>query len=182
MYELLPNLPIPQNDGAANHLEGARIPAIELTTSSGRKFVLSEEFSSETVLFIFPRAGSPLEPNPNQKLWDQIPGARGCTPQSCGFRDLRGDFEKIGFKIFGLSVQKSKVLKEIAERNHLPFELVSDENHLLLNSMKLPEFIFSGERLIKRMAWVIRDAKIQRVYYPVFPSEKNAETVLKDLK
>ena len=143
-----------------------------------RLFNLKEEFQNPTVLFMYPRAGSPLAPNTNSELWDTIPGARGCTPQSCGFRDLVHEFKKIGFKIYGLSIQSPTIQKEFVERNHIPFPILSDFQYTLTNLLKLPTFEFEGERLIKRMALVIDGGKIQKVFYPVFPPDKNADEVL----
>ncbi len=178
LNELPANLPRPQDDGGSRHLTGMKIPAIDLQTSSGEVLNLVDVFHKPSVLFIFPRAGSPLEPDIDQDLWDQTPGARGCTPQSCGFRDLFFEFKDLGFQVFGLSRQTSSVLKEIAERNHLPFLLISDSEFLLTKSLQLPTFVFEGQLLIKRMALVIKDGVIQKVFYPVFPPNQNAEVVL----
>ncbi len=123
--EILPqNLPKPLDDGKTDHLKGASLPNLDLFLSSGNKLNISK--LANCVLFIFPKAGSPLEDATDFNVWDAIPGARGCTPQSCAYRDLNNEFDEYGFKIFGLSVQKPEVLKEIQERNHIPFELISD--------------------------------------------------------
>ncbi len=180
--ELPPDLPRPLDDGACNHLVGMNLPSIHLETTTGDSVDLSELFQNPSVLFIFPRAGSSLEPNMNPDLWDRIPGARGCTPQSCGFRDNYQTFEKLGYAVYGLSMQSVPVLQEIALRNELPFKMLSDSNYLLTNALKLPTFIFEGDRLIKRMALVIRDAQILKVFYPVFPPNENATEVLSWLR
>lgn len=180
--DLPADLPRPVDDGMANHLTGQTIPTTELESTDGRKVDLQSEFQGPTVLFIYPRAGSPLEPNANPELWDSIPGARGCTPQSCGFRDLAQEFSTLGFKIYGLSVQSPTVQKEFVQRNHIPFPVLSDSHHMFTDQMNLPTFEFEGERLIKRMAFVINKGKIEKVFYPVFPPDKNADEVLEWLK
>lgn len=182
LTELPKDLPLPIDDGKTAHLAGVTIPAIELTSTQGRQVNLFEAFQNPTVLFIYPRAGSPLEPNKNPELWDTIPGARGCTPQSCSFRDLINDFKNLGVQVFGLSIQSPTVQKEFVDRNHISFPILSDQQHLLTDSLNLPTFDFENERLIKRMAFFIRSGRIQKVFYPVFPPDKNAEEVLNWLK
>ena len=172
------NLPRPQDDGKTNHLIGMSTPQVELRSTDDIQVDLKKEFQSPTVLFIYPRAGSPLAPNTNTELWDTIPGARGCTPQSCGFRDLAHEFQKIGFKIYGLSAQSPTIQKEFVERNHIPFPILSDFQYKLTDLLNLPTFDFEGERLIKRMALVFDKGVIQKVFYPVFPPDKNADEVL----
>ncbi|MGE0634435.1 MAG: peroxiredoxin, partial [Pseudobdellovibrionaceae bacterium] len=124
----------------------------------------------------YPRTGEPSKPAPPD--WDLIPGARGCTPQSCGFRDLYREFQSLGFQVFGLSSQDTDYQKEFVNRNHIPFEILSDAEFALTDSLRLPTFVYNGMRLIKRMAWVIEDGKITKVFYPVFPPTENAATVL----
>lgn len=182
LSDLPPDLPRPVDDGMANHLTEHLIPDITLAATTGEHLRLTEIFSKPSVLFIYPRAGSPLEPNLNPELWDSIPGARGCTPQSCSFRDLLQEFNKLDVNIFGLSVQSPVVQKEFVERNHIRFPILSDENYKLTDSLKLPTFLFESERLIKRMAWFIESNKIKKVFYPVFPPDKNAEEVLSWIK
>lgn len=182
VYDLPPNLPKPVDDGQADHLRGHAIPNIRLTATTGQDLALTEIFSKPSVLFTYPRAGSPLEPNTNPELWDTIPGARGCTPHSCKFRDLHSEFKALGVSIYGASMQSPVVQKEFVERNHIPFPILSDEKYLLTDALKLPTFVFDGERLIKRMAFYIDDNKIKKVFYPVFPPDKNADEVLAWLK
>jgi peroxiredoxin len=182
LNELPANLPKPFDDGKTNHLKDAAIPSIKLESTDGEFVDLRTVTQDPTVLFIYPRAGSPLEPNSNPELWDSIPGARGCTPQSCGYRDLAQDFKELGFKIYGLSIQSPVVQKEFVQRNHIPFPILSDEQHQLTDHLNLPVFIFEGERLIKRMALVIIQGKIEKVFYPVFPPDQNAVEVLDWLK
>lgn len=182
LNELPANLPQPVDDGKANHLTGLQFPPLKLHSTEGKQVDLLNEFQEPTVLFIYPRAGSPLEPNPNPELWDSIPGARGCTPQSCGFRDLAHEFNTLGYKIYGLSIQSPAVQKEFVERNHIPFPILSDSEYKLTNHFNLPTFSFEGEQLMKRMAFVIKDGTIKKVFYPVFPPDKNADEVLAWLK
>lgn len=182
-YNNLPtDLPRPTDDGATDHLPGFKIPDLNLRATTGKDVNLSTVFQKPTVLFIYPRAGSPLEPNANPELWDSIPGARGCTPQSCGFRDLIQEFDQLQVSVYGLSIQSPRVQKEFVERNHISFPILSDENLEFTDRLKLPTFEFEGERLIKRMAFFVQDGTIQKVFYPVFPPNKNAEEVLTWLK
>lgn len=182
LLDLPQNLPIPQDDGQCRHLVGFELPNIELPSTTGLVLNLKEIFKQKSVLFIYPRAGSPLEANTNPELWDSIPGARGCTPQSCGFRDLYQQFKEVGVEVFGLSIQKPSVQKEFVERNHIPFPVLSDSSYELTQIMNLPTFEFEGEKLIKRMALVIVHGKISKVFYPVFPPDKNAYEVLNWLR
>lgn len=182
LNDLPANLPKPVDDGMTNHLSGHVIPDISLTATTGGNLKLTDIFSKPSVLFIYPRAGSPLEPNTDPELWDSIPGARGCTPQSCSFRDLHQEFKTLGVNIYGLSIQSPVVQKEFVERNHILFPILSDEKYQLTDSLKLPTFMFDNERLIKRMAWYIEGNKIKKVFYPVFPPDKNADEVLAWIK
>jgi peroxiredoxin len=138
------------------------------------------ELNVPTVLFFYPRNAQPHEPVPEE--WNMIPGARGCTPHSCGFRDLHQEFNMLGFQIFGVSTQDTDYQKELVNRVHLPFEVLSDAKLELVNALRLPTFEYRGLRLLKRMAWVIEDGKIAKVFYPVFPPDKNADEVLNWLK
>lgn len=178
LNELPKDLPRPVDDGKASHLTGILIPRIQLISTQGNQVDLWNVFQAPTVLFIYPRAGSPLEPNHDPELWDSIPGARGCTPQSCGFRDLMSKFDQRGVQVFGLSIQSPVVQKEFVERNHITFSILSDHQYQLTEQLNLPTFEFDGDRLIKRMAFFINKGKIQKVFYPVFPPDKNAEEVL----
>ena len=178
LTELPKDLPRPADDGKTTHLTGHLIPNIKLASTQGNDVHLCMAFQKPTVLFIYPRAGSPLEPNKNPELWDTIPGARGCTPQSCSFRDSIDKFKDLGVQVYGLSVQSPTVQKEFVGRNHISFPILSDEKHLLTKGLNLPTFDFERERLIKRMAFFIQYGKIQKVFYPVFPPDKNAYDVL----
>jgi peroxiredoxin len=170
------DLPVPQDDGAGRHLTGMRLPSLPLKATDGSQVDLSK-FSGRTVVYIYPRTGVPGQSSPDG--WDQIPGARGCTPQSCGFRDHFAELKRLGVaRVFGLSTQDSAYQREAVERLHLPFPVLSDERLELARAIKLPTFKVAGMTLLKRMALVIDDGIITKVFYPVFPPDKNAEEVI----
>lgn len=170
------DLPVPQDDGAARHLVGAKLPRIALPATDGSSVDLSA-LAGRTVVYVYPRTGRPGQPLPTG--WDGIPGARGCTPQSCGFRDHFAQLKRLGVKqLYGLSTQTIDYQREAVERLHLPFAILSDEDLKLTRALKLPSFEVDGMTLIKRMAWVIDDAVVTKVFYPVFPPDKSAEDVV----
>lgn len=174
------NIPAPLDDGGARHLVGMTLPDIALPATGGPAVNLSK-LEGRSLVYIYPRTGVPGVANPEG--WDMIPGARGCTPQSCSFRDHAGDLKALGVKqLFGLSTQDTAYQREAAERLHLPFPVLSDENFTLTKALKLPTFVADGMTLLKRMAWVIDEGKITKVFYPVFPPDKNAEEVIAWLK
>jgi peroxiredoxin len=168
-------LPIPTDDGSCNHLKGMLLPALELRATSGRAVNLAA-LRDRTVLYIYPRTGRPDQEPPSG--WNEIPGARGCTPQSCSFRDHKAELESLGAKIFGLSSQDSEYQQEAVQRLHLPFELLSDCNFALTEALRLPTFTADGMRLIKRVTLVLQDGQVEKVFYPVFPPDRNAEEVI----
>ena len=173
---LPPGIPVPQDDGAARHLAGATLPDMALAATSGPPVNLSK-LKGRTVVYVYPRTGVPGVDAPPG--WDEIPGARGCTPQSCGFRDHFAELTRLGVaQLYGLSTQDTAYQKEAATRLHLPFAILSDEKLALTHAMKLPTFTTSSMTLLKRMALVIDDGKIAKVFYPVFPPDKNAEEVI----
>jgi peroxiredoxin len=176
-YALPTDLPVPLDDGACNHLEGKALPKIELRTTANRVVDLSRLTQEPTVLFFYPRTGRPDEPAPIG--WDEIPGARGCTPQSCGYRDQYAEFRALGVQVFGVSTQTTEFQQELVQRIHLSFEVLSDVDFKFTEALKLPTFEFSGMRLFKRMALFCENGKIRKVFYPVFPPNENASTVLK---
>ncbi|MBC7713024.1 MAG: peroxiredoxin [Rhizobacter sp.] len=180
LFTLPENLPVPQDDGACNHLHNIKMPSINLTTTKNREVNLNELAQNPTVIFFYPRTGTLTDPTADG--WDLIPGARGCTPQSCGFRDLYSEFKEQGFNVFGASTQSTEYQQEFVKRNHIPFEILSDEKFLLTEKLKLPTFEFNNQRLIKRMAMVLNHGNIVKVFYPVFPPDKNAEVVLEWIK
>lgn len=182
----LPNdLPIPQDDGLTRHLQGALLPAIELQSSDGGSVKLSQ-LTEPTVIFTYPRtgiAGQPPSLGFDGQTWESIPGARGCTPQSCGFRDLYSQFSTLGVKVFGLSTQDSAFQADFKARNHVPFEFLSDVDLHLTRALTLPTFEFpvlSGgpPTLLRRMAWFVHQGRIEQIWYPVFPPNENAQNVL----
>jgi peroxiredoxin len=180
LYELPKDLPVPVDDGACAHLTGMRLPAVTLVSTGGRHVDLSR-LAGRTVVYCYPRTGHPdQDPAPG---WDQIPGARGCTPQSCAFRDHYQELRALGVgEVFGLSTQDSAYQREAAERLHLPFELLSDERLEFARALKLPTFTVAGMILIKRLTLILRDGTIEKVFYPVFPPDKNAEEVTRWLE
>jgi peroxiredoxin len=173
---LPPDIPVPEDDGAARHLTGMKLPDLALpATSSGA--VNLARLGGCTVLYIYPRTGVPGVDAPPG--WDDIPGARGCTPQSCSFRDHFAELKGLGVvHLFGLSTQDTDYQREAAERLHLPFAILSDAKLAFTRALKLPTFTASGMTLLKRMALVIDDGVIAKVFYPVFPPDKNAAEVI----
>jgi peroxiredoxin len=169
-------IPAPQDDGAADHLTGMKLPDLALPATDGNSVNLST-LKGRTVVYIYPRTGVPGVDAPPG--WDQIPGARGCTPQSCSFRDHFGEHKRLGVaQLYGLSTQDTAYQKEAVTRLHLPFSILSDEKRALGKAIGLPTFTTSGLTLFKRMALVIDDGKITKVFYPVFPPDKNAAEVI----
>jgi len=175
--QFLPSdIPAPQDDGGARHLTGAQLPDLALPATSGAAVNLAQ-LKGRTVVYVYPRTGVPGVDAPPG--WDDIPGARGCTPQSCGFRDHFAELKRLGVaQLYGLSTQDSGYQREAATRLHLPFPILSDEKLALTRAMNLPTFTTSGMTLLKRMALVIDDGKITKVFYPVFPPDKNAAEVV----
>lgn len=175
VYTLPEGLPVPTDDGAADHLIGLELPDLTLESSEGE--VNLRELD---VIYVYPRSGRPDEPM--LPGWDETPGARGCTPQSCAFRDLHGELAKLGVRVAGLSVQSLDDQREFAERNHMPFPVVSDPDLRLGTALGLPTFEISGLTLYKRCTLVAEDARIVKVFYPVFPPDANAGDVLRWLQ
>jgi peroxiredoxin len=176
LYELPKDLPVPQDDGACAHLAGMRLLRAALASTGGRSVDLSA-LKGRTVVYIYPRTGRPDQESPQG--WNEIPGARGCTPQSCAFRDHYEELRRAGAaQVYGLSTQDTAYQREAAERLHLPFELLSDEKLEFAKALKLPTFEVDGMKLIKRLALIARDGVIEKVFYPVFPPDQNAGDVL----
>jgi peroxiredoxin len=173
---LPPGIPVPQDDGAARHLTGMKLPDLALPATRGGAINLPL-LAGRSVLYIYPRTGVPgvdLPPG-----WDDIPGARGCTPQSCGFRDHFAELKTLGVShLFGLSTQDTDYQREAAERLHLPFAILSDAKLAFARALNLPTFSVAGMMLLKRMALVIDDGVIDKVFYPVFPPDQNAADVV----
>lgn len=169
------NLPVPVDDGACRHLPGARVPAIALP-STGRREVKLAALPGKIVVYCYPRTGRPDRPPPQD--WNEIPGARGCTPESCGFRDHYADLHALGAEVFGLSTQTTDYQREMARRLALPFEVLSDAKLAFARALRLPTFDFAGDTLIKRLTLVLTEGVVEKVFYPVFPPDKHAEEVV----
>jgi peroxiredoxin len=172
VYTLPPDLPVPEDDGAADHLVGLGLPDLTLESSQGEVNIKSFD-----VIYVYPRSGRPGVPM--LPGWDETPGARGCTPQSCAFRDLYPD---LGVPIAGLSAQTLDDQAEFAERNAMPFPVIADPERRLGAALRLPMFEIEGLTLYKRLTLVAEDARIVKVFYPVFPPDANADDVLRWLQ
>ena len=169
-------IPAPVDDGATRHLADARMASVSLRATDGDTVDLSV-IAGRTIVYAYPRTGRPGIENPEG--WDMIPGARGCTPQSCSFRDHFAELRDIGIDhLFGLSTQDPDYQREAAERLHLPFALLSDENLKLARAMILPTFEISGMTLLKRFTLVIKSGTVEHVFYPVFPPDRSASDVI----
>jgi peroxiredoxin len=180
-WESLPtDLPVPEDDGAADHLPGAEMPHLSLPSTAGTELDLRQESEGTLVLYVYPRTGKPGEPL--LPGWDDIPGARGCTPESCSFRDHAADIERLGARVLGLSAQSLEDQHEFAERVGLPYPILSDTNLELAEALRLPTFETSGLKLYKRITLIVREHKIVHVFYPVFPPDEAAATVLSRLQ
>jgi peroxiredoxin len=174
-YQLPPDLPVPEDDGGADHLTGLAIPALVLQSSQG-PVNLAELAAARAVLYIYPRSGQPGVPLPEG--WNEFPGARGCTPQSCGFRDHAAELAAFGARVAGLSAQPLEEQVEFAERNRMPFPVISDPELALGGALRLPTFDIAGYTLYKRLAVIAEQGSIVEVFYPVFPPDRNAADVL----
>ncbi|HEX6049146.1 MAG TPA: peroxiredoxin [Gemmatimonadaceae bacterium] len=180
LYSLPPDLPVPVDDGRAAHLTGTRLPPLALPATTGERIDLSA-VAGLAVVFAFPRTGRPAAA-PLVPDWDVIPGARGCTPQTCSFRDLAADFAAFGARVFGLSAQDTEYQREMAERLHLPFPVLSDAELTFSRALRLPTLTVAGHTLIARLAWIQRDGAIVNVAYPVFPPDRNAADMLERVR
>jgi peroxiredoxin len=169
-------LPVPQDDGATRHLAGMKLPSLPLVATDGMAVDLSA-LRGRTVVYVYPRTGRPGQDMPGG--WDAIPGARGCTPQSCSFRDHFAELRQLGVaRVFGLSTQDSDYQREAVDRLHLPFPVLSDADLKLTRALNLSTFTAAGMTLLKRMVFVIDDGVMTKVFYPVFPPDKSAAEVV----
>ncbi|HVN60616.1 MAG TPA: peroxiredoxin [Gaiellaceae bacterium] len=175
VYSLPPDLPVPVDDGACDRLPGTVIPALVLPSSQGT-VDLAVLARGRLVLYVYPRSGRPGVPL--LPGWDSIPGARGCTPQSCAFRDHAEELAGLGARVAGLSAQSLDDQVEFAERNQMPFPVVSDEGLLLRDALGLPTFEIEGLTLYKRVTIVAEAGRVAKVFYPVFPPDRNAAEVV----
>jgi len=174
-YLLPADLPVPVDDGAADHLVGLEVPDLVLPSSLGDVNV--REFD---VVYLYPRTGKPGVPA--LPGWDETPGARGCTPQSCGFRDSHGELMSLGVSVAGLSAQTLEDQLEFAKRNAMPFPVIADPDLRLAEALRLPTFEIAGLTLYKRLTLVAEDARIVKVFYPVFPPDASARSVVEWLQ
>jgi peroxiredoxin len=177
LYALPEDLPAPVDDGAADHLAGRRLPSLALPATDGSEIDLAT-IAERAVVFAYPRTGRP-DQEPLVPDWNLIPGARGCTPQTCAFRDLATEFADAGCRIFGLSTQETDYQREMVERLHVPFPVLSDAALKLTRALRLPTVEIGGLMLLRRLTWVAREGVIEKVFYPVFPPDRNAADVLK---
>lgn len=175
LYELPKDLPVPVDDGACDHLLGMQLPSVSLASTDGRMVDL-KSLPGRSVVYCYPRTGQPDKEPPEG--WNEIPGARGCTPQSCAFRDHHGELQKLGARLFGLSTQSTEYQREAVERLHLSFELLSDADLVFTRALRLPTFKVDSMILIKRLTLILLDGRVEKVFYPVFPPDKNAREVI----
>jgi peroxiredoxin len=174
---LPPDLPVPEDDGAADHLPSSHVPPLVLQSTAGKTIALDALGAGRTVIFIYPLTGRPGTDLPQG--WDAIPGARGCTPESCGFRDHYNELLSDGARrVFGLSSQETGYQQEVVQRLHLPFSMLSDPTLKLASALRLPTFQAGGLTLYKRLTLIVCDGQIEHVFYPVFPPDGHAEEVL----
>lgn len=180
-YSQLPaSLPVPEDDGAADHLAGTVLPGLRLPSTLGGSIDLAEAARELLVAYVYPRTGTPGQPLPAG--WDDIAGARGCTPQSCAYRDSLAEFSSLGAAVIGISAHGPAEQAEFAEREHIPFPLLSDSGLTLAAELQLPTFEADGMTLYKRLTLVAEAGKVSKVFYPVFPPDRNAAEVLAWLK
>jgi peroxiredoxin len=175
LHALPPDLPVPVDDGGCAHLTGLRVPSLVLAGTDGATVDLSA-LPGTSVVYAYPRTGRPDEEPPDG--WNQIPGARGCTPESCGFRDHFADLRAVGARVFGFSTQTTDYQREAVERLHLPFPILSDADLRFVGALRLPTFDVAGMTLVKRLTLVLDDGLIAKVFYPVFPPDAHADEVL----
>jgi peroxiredoxin len=175
-YELPPGLPVPLDDGASDHLPGLSIPALALPSSQGGMVSLAEAATDKAVFYCYPMTGKPGVPLPVG--WDAIPGARGCTPEACAFRDHHAELTELGARVYGISTQSPADQREFAERVHLPFALLSDADLALASALRLPTFDIAGQTMLRRLTLIAARGKIVKVLYPVFPPDKHPAEVI----
>jgi len=177
--DLPANLPVPLDDGSTNHLKGMKLPLVSLQATNGKRIDLAD-IKGRLVIYCYPMTGQPNVALPDG--WDQIPGARGCTPQSCSFRDHYQELQSLGAQVIGLSVQTTEYQKEMADRLHLPFPVVSDVDYEFQNALNMPTFATAGMTLLKRVTLIAYHGVFEAVHYPIFPSDSDAAWVVSYLK
>jgi len=176
LHRLPDGLPVPEDDGAADHLQGVSVPAITLPSTSGQTVDLAGAARGTLVLYVYPATGVPGRPLPAG--WDGIPGARGCTPQNCAFRDSAQDLADLGAAVFGLSAQSLAEQQEFSEREQVPYPLIHDGAFHLADELGLPGFEAGGQRYYRRLTFIASRGRIEKVFYPVFPPQENAADVV----
>lgn len=175
--DVLPNgLPAPEDDGGCDHLTGMTLPALTLAATAGPPVTLDRLPERRTVIYAYPMTGRPGVALPDG--WDAIPGARGCTPQACAFRDHHAELSALDAAVFGLSTQDTAYQAEMAERLHLPFPILSDAGLELTRALRLPTFDVEGRTLIKRLTLIVEAGRIAHVFYPVFPPDRATADVI----
>ncbi|MBU3625622.1 peroxiredoxin [Polynucleobacter sp. JS-Safj-400b-B2] len=179
LNQLPTGLPIPQDDGSTNHLKGMSLPNVSLIATNGQSIHFGD-IKGKLVIYCYPMTGQPSVALPDG--WDQIPGARGCTPQSCSFRDHYQELQALGAEVVGLSVQSTEYQKEMADRLHLPFPVVSDEGYQFQKALNMPTFVAAGMTLLKRVTLIANHGVIEAVHYPIFPSDSDPAWVMDYLK
>ena len=179
LNQLPTDLPIPQDDGSTNHLKGLKLPNFSLNATNGKAINLAD-IKGKLVVYCYPMTGQPNVALPEG--WDQIPGARGCTPQSCSFRDHYQELQELGAEVLALSVQSTEYQKEMIDRLHLPFQVVSDVNYQFQKALNLPTFVAAGMKLLKRVTLIANNGVIEAVHYPIFPSDSDPSWVIDYLK
>lgn len=183
LHALPPGLPAPVDDGACDHLRGAELPDVALLSTAGRTVTLRDLAAGTVVIYCYPRTGLPdQEPPGGLAAWDSIPGARGCTPQSCAYRDHHAELRALGAAVFGLSTQTTEYQREMAARLHLPFEVLSDHALAFTRALALPTFTVEGIEVTRRLTLIARDGRIAECLYPVFPPDQDAARVMEWLR
>ena len=180
LNQLPADLPRPTDDGGAKHLNGMPLPDIGLPSTSNRVVNVAKVDAARIVIYCYPMTGRPDRQLPAG--WDAIPGARGCTPETCGFRDHHKDLARLNAEVFGLSTQDTAYQQEMVQRLQVPFEVLSDEHRQFANALRLPTFTVEGMTLLKRLTIIARHHRIEHVFYPVFPPDTHAQAVIAWLK
>jgi peroxiredoxin len=183
LQALPPDLPVPVDDGACNHLPGLTLPAIALPSTAGGTIRLDQSASRWTVIYAYPRTGLPdQDPPGGLAVWDAIPGARGCTPQTCSYRDHYRELAGLGAEVYGVSAQDTAYQQEMVARLHVPFAVLSDADLAWSTALRLPTFAMAGMTLIRRLTLICSAGRIRRVFYPVFPPDADAGRVIEWLQ
>lgn len=180
LNQLPANLPRPRDDGGARHLKGMALPDLSLPSTSNKLVNLSKVAAPRVVIYAYPMTGRPDRKLPEG--WDDIPGARGCTPETCGFRDHHKELAKLQAEVFGVSTQDTAYQQEMVKRLEVPFEVLSDQHMALARALRLPTFTVDGMTLLKRLTLIARNGRIEQVFYPVFPPDTHADEVIAWLK